>query len=262
MNNKKSDVPTKQESGISDLISMMLSNLHWLVISAVVFAAITYLVTNYVISPKYQSKVVLYVYNSSANTQTVGNSDLQAAESLAETYRVIMKSNAIQDAIVGYLEKDNIVLSPIQLGSMVEVSVVNDTQLLEVTAISNDPQLAFEIAQAYAMVAPDKLTELTNAGGVSVIDNARYSNRQISPRPVRDAAYAFVIGLVLCALVLVFNMYSDRKIYTLEDLNSVTSAIVLGEIPQILTAGLKDCPYTVEKKWMLNYETEKKQDNQ
>lgn len=53
---------------------------------------------------------------------------------------------------------------------MVNVSVVSDTQLLEVLVTSTNPELACKIANSFAKVAPTEIVRITKAGGVEVVD--------------------------------------------------------------------------------------------
>ena len=48
---------------------------------------------------------------------------------------------------------------------MVNVSVVSDTQLLEVVVTSTNSELACKIANSFAKVAPTEIVRITKAGG-------------------------------------------------------------------------------------------------
>ena len=52
-----------------------------------------------------------------------------------------------------------------ELSKMVDVSVVSDTQLLEVVITSTDAEFACRIAQAFVNVAPTEIVRITKAGG-------------------------------------------------------------------------------------------------
>ena len=134
----------KVEVTLLDILKLLLSKSYWLLLAGVLAGACVFLVTTFLITPSYESRVSFYVYNSSNNSVqsgTINNGDLQAAESLATTYSKILASNSILDAVLQELGPD-VSLSRKSLSGMVSVSVITDTQLLEVVITSTDPAFA------------------------------------------------------------------------------------------------------------------------
>ena len=147
--NKNTYVPAGgAELSLWDIVQLLLKKFYWLLLAGVLAAAGVYAVVTLLVTPTYESKVSFYVYNSANNTQqtgTINNSDLQAAESLATTYSKILESNSVLDAVLEDLNVDGR-LSRKELSKMIEVSVVSNTQLLEVVVTSTDAQFACRIA--------------------------------------------------------------------------------------------------------------------
>ena len=123
------------ELSLWDITKILLAKIHWLLLAGVVVAAGVYAVVTIFVTPTYESRVSFYVYNSADNSSqgTINNSDLQAAESLATTYSKILASNSVLDSVLSDLRAETS-LSRKELSRMVNVSVVSDTQLLEVVA--------------------------------------------------------------------------------------------------------------------------------
>ena len=93
----------KVEVTLLDILKLLLSKSYWLLLAGVLAGACVFLVTTFLITPSYESRVSFYVYNSSNNSVqsgTINNGDLQAAESLATTYSKILASNSILDAVL------------------------------------------------------------------------------------------------------------------------------------------------------------------
>ena len=142
----------KVEVTLLDILKLLLSKSYWLLLAGVLAGACVFLVTTFLITPTYESRVSFYVYNSTNNnvqSGTINNGDLQAAESLATTYSKILASNSILDAVLQELGPD-VSLSRKSLSGMVSVSVITDTQLLEVVITSTDPAFACRVAGAFA----------------------------------------------------------------------------------------------------------------
>ena len=150
------------ELSLWDITKILLAKIHWLLLAGVVVAAGVYAVVTIFVTPTYESRVSFYVYNSADNSSqgTINNSDLQAAESLATTYSKILASNSVLDSVLSDLRAETS-LSRKELSRMVNVSVVSDTQLLEVVVTSTDPELACKIANSFAKVAPTEIVRIT-----------------------------------------------------------------------------------------------------
>ena len=175
-----------------------------------------------------------YVYNSADNSSqgTINNSDLQAAESLATTYSKILASNSVLDSVLSDLRAETS-LSRKELSRMVNVSVVSDTQLLEVVVTSIDPELSCKIANSFAKVAPTEIVRITKAGGVEVVDRPEVATEKSAPRTVFDSAIGFVVGMILASVAIILRMMADTTIYLPEDIEKSAGVTVLGQIPDI-----------------------------
>ena len=177
------------EIAFGDILKLLLSRFHWVLLAGVVAAALVYTAITVLVTPTYESRVSFYVYNSANNDahDTINNSDLQAAESLAATYSKILESNSVLDSVLADIRGET-ALSRKELNRMVQVSVISDTQLLEVVVTSADPKLACRIADAFATVAPTEIVRITKAGGVEIVDRPEVAPEKTAPRTVFDSA--------------------------------------------------------------------------
>ena len=233
-NNRLQDTAGGTELSLWDVAKILLSKLHWLVLAGLVAAALVYAAVTFFVTPTYQSRVSFYVYNSTNNASqgTINNSDLQAAESLATTYSKILESNSVLDSVLEDMRAEA-TLSRKELNHMVKVSVVSDTQLLEVTVTSTDPKLACQIADSFAKVAPTEIVRITKAGGVEVVDRPEVAHGKSSPRTMFDSTIGFLIGVVLISVLIVVRILADTTIYLPEDIERAANVTILGMIPEI-----------------------------
>ena len=222
------------ELSLWDIARILLQKFHWLLIAGVAAAAVVYLAVSFLVTPTYESRVSFYVYNNtSSQSGSINNSDLQAAESLATTYSKILVSNSVLDAVINNLGSD-CNLSRSDLSDMVEASVISDTQLLEVVVTSTAPNFACKIAKSFAKVAPTEIVRITKAGSVEVVDQPEVATHQSAPRTVFDSAIGFVIGVMIVSVIVVIKALADTTIYLPEDIDRVAGVTVLGQIPEII----------------------------
>lgn len=244
------------EIDLLSIIRLVFSKFHWLIISGIAFAICVFSIVNFLIAPTYESRVSFYVNNGNnvSHSQPIQNSDLQAAESLATTYSKILESNSVFDAVLNALGSDN-KLSRAELSSMVSVSVVDDTQLLEVVVSSNDAKLACRIAECFAEVSPTEIIRITKAGSVEIVDSPEVASNKSSPKTVFDIIIGFIIGVVVAAVIVIFKSLSDTTIYTSEDVENFEKVTVLGQIPEIDVTDDKYTSWNLVKGGTITYES-------
>ena len=125
----------------------------WLVvISVVVITTIAVGATIFFVTPKYQASTDLLQRRSGINRVLVGsdilnNSQDQPARTLQTTTELV-KSPAVIQAVAAAIGSDR--LGNRNLGSMVDVSTVSQTDIFRITVTDTDPQLAADVANAFA----------------------------------------------------------------------------------------------------------------
>lgn len=220
-----------------DITQLLLAKLHWLLLAGIIAGAGTYLAVKLFVTPIYASSVSFYVYNriDSSSTGTINNSDLKAAKSLAATYSEILVSNSVLDSVLDDLKPQS-VLSRKELDRMLTVSVVPDTQLLEVVVTSSDPKLACTIANSFAKIAQTEIVRITKAGGVEIVDRPESAAKPFAPQTLFDGLIGFIIGVMLISVVIILRTLADTTIYLPKDIEKAGSITVLGQIPDITAA--------------------------
>lgn len=244
---------------LGSILRLLLNKCYLLLIGGLAVAAAVFLILTFVVSPTYKSRVSFYVYNSSDKTVqsgTINNGDLQAAESLATTYSKVLESNSVLDAVLKNLGS-NSKLSRKDLSEMTKVSVISDTQLLEVVVTSSDKEFACKVANSFAKVAPAQIVRITKAGGVEVVDKPEVATEKSSPRTGFDTVVGFIVGVLVVAVILLIKFLSDTTIYLPEDIKKLSNATVLGQIPEIVVSADDVNLWNVEKGAVVRLEERK-----
>ncbi len=244
------------EVSLVAIFRIIKSNILWILAVGAVLAILTAIGTKLFVTPTYRSYSSMYVYSNVDTSGTITNAELQAAENLADTYVQILKSRSISKLAwertkATYDKAASLSLEAFQ--RMVSVGTVNGTQILRVTATSEDPYLSEAIANAYADIAPREITRITRVGGVEIIDYAEASMSPIGSNLVRNTGIALVVGVALTALFFVLRTLLDTTVYTKEDVEETTDVPVLGTIPEILVSnGKHELWVAVEKEYLGN----------
>lgn len=125
------------------------------------------------LTPKYEAEALMYVNNTSAslgNTSfSISSSELTAAQSLADTYIIILKARTTLNEVI---EKEDLDYTYEELYDMISSDAVNGTEVFSICVTSEDPEEAKNIANAIARILPDKISGIVDGSSVRVVDYA------------------------------------------------------------------------------------------
>jgi capsular exopolysaccharide synthesis family protein len=211
----------------------------------------------------------------------VGVSSVQAKKYEATTKIVVGQgnglipsaySNAVQPytATMADLVKSNIVAETVKrqlrltgsaqsLQNQISVSINPSTAVMTVNVVDRSPARAVQIAKSVGSVFSKLVKERfgskpTPLGGgtvqlpltATVFDPAHASSTPVSPRPVRNAAIALAIGLVLGLLAVFLREHFDRGLRTREEVEESFGAPVIGQIPFLRSRNVEFRPVAWE----------------
>jgi capsular exopolysaccharide synthesis family protein len=184
-------------------------------------------------TPQYSSTAQLFVSTSQEDTADAYQGGLFASQRVA-SYVDVVTSEDLAVRVSSSLDED---IDPAELVDKVQAQVRPETVILQITATDPDPEVAQEIAQAYAEEMITTVRDLETPAGAdkapikaSLIDHARVASSPVSPQPLRNLALALVLGLLLGIGVAVLREILDNSVTSAEDVTQVTAAPIVGHI--------------------------------
>lgn len=235
---KQKHLRTSEELMFSQVIRIIGKSLHWITLISLLIAVLMFAILRYLVPPRFESTVTLYVYNRADGDQPpliINDNDLLAAERLAETYQIVLQSNAVQDAVIEELHRTT-AHDPItrkELDRISKISVIGSTQLISIDVETLSRQLSYDIARSYAHVIPNQVVRLIKAGGVEVIDNAEIATEQSSPHVFMGTIYSFIVTFIVATIFFVWRTLADNRLYFEDDIEMIFDQVVVGSLPTI-----------------------------
>ncbi len=227
MNNEAEKINIKQ------LMEIFLANIKFIVAVTLFFAIGMFVYSETMVIPMYKASVSLYVNNVDADMryeEKMLGTDITASQMLVPTCVEIIKSNRMLNKVAN---NDELNYSAARIGNMVTTSTVDETEIFQITITCSDPDVAAQIANTFAEVAPDVISEVIDASSVKVIDYAIPSNVKVSPNIAMNTMLGFVIGLIIsCAFIALRELF-DVRIKSESDLEKEFDYPMLGIIPRI-----------------------------
>lgn len=204
----------------------------WLIISlTLLFAIGAYLITSFLITPKYSATVSLYVYNEKDRTDVISQADLSTSQKLVQTYIVVLTSNTVLNKVSDKLDGD---FSAAQIRAMIDASSLNNTEAFEITVTHENPAAAQRIANTIAEIAPEEIIRVVKAGDVTVIDKAELPKSPSSPSIVKNTVIGALIGCVIAVAIAILAKLFDTVIHSDDELSILFDKIpVIGIIPSM-----------------------------
>ena len=205
-----------------------------IVLSGIICAAIGFSLASFVISPKYSSSIMLYVNNSSlsigSTSFSISSSELTAAQSLAKTYTVILKNRTSLNQVI---EKSGVSYTYEQLDKMITAATVNDTEVLRITVMSEDPYEAAKIVNCIAEVLPARIAEIIEGASMEVVDSGVANTKKIEPSITKYTAIGLALGVFVSVVIFALFALLDNTIHDEEYILRNYNYPILAKIPYL-----------------------------
>lgn len=234
MNEANGPISREQELDLGHLLSVLRQGWKAVVIFSVIGLIIGFLLAKWVITPQYASNTMLVVNaenNQNPNT-TITNDQLTTAQELVNTYSVILTSDTVLDQVISDL---NLKTDATTLAKNITVEGVNQTQVLKITVKDANPQVAKNIANDIARVAPDVIIRTVKAGSVEVVSDAKLESKPVFPNVALFSVIGLLIGLFGTYITLLVRDLLDHTFDSEEDVEKCLDISVIGVIPVVQT---------------------------
>ncbi len=222
----------------------------WVIIlSGLIAAGIAFSYSSYVIAPTYSASIMLYVNNNAfslGNTSfSISSSEINAAQSLLKTYGEILNNRTTLERVI---EKADVPYTYRQLSGMITAAPSNETEIMRVTVITEDPYEAAKIANCIAEVLPVRISEIIDGASMEVVDSAIPNLYKVAPSVTKYTAVGLILGVVISVAILTILALMDDTIHDEEYILQAYDYPILAKVPNLLNSGNKPYGYYYQSK--------------
>ena len=213
-----------------DLVEVLLylkKKLLVIILTTILFGAIGFGVSRFVIKPSYTASTRVYVVNKT-NDASISNSDLQFSMQVLEDYKVLITGRNVTQEVISKLRLD---IKPEELSKKISVTAPSNTRVLQISVTDNDPYLAAKIANSVRTVASKQIKDIMGVDAVNVVYEATAPEEKSSPSNSKNTILASLLGFMLSAGIYVVIFMLDDTIRTEEDVEHYLGLSTLGVIP-------------------------------
>ncbi len=215
------------EIDLLDLWYFFLQSLKFIVPVVLLSTGIIAVVTIFLITPKYVASSKLYVLSS--KDTAINLSDLQVGSQLTNDYIEVFKTWEVHEQVLANLDLS---FSHHKLQNMLSITNPANTRILVISVESEEPLLARNMANEYALVAREYISDVMGGEEPSILSEARTPSEQASPSLVKNMALAAVLSFFMCFLIMLLRFVTDDRIKSPEDIQKAVSLPILTVIPK------------------------------
>lgn len=232
MNERQYSESKEMEIDLVELGIVLLRKWWLILIVAIVGFVAAFGYTKLAVTPMYKSTAMLYVLPNTTSVTSV--TDLQIGTAITGDFAVIATSKPVIDKAISEIKKDEgKTFTRGEIRGMISVSNMEDTRILVIDALSEDPQDACAVANAMSEATAERMAEITKKDPPTTVEMAEVSKTPVSPNVSKNALLGFLVGAVLVCAVLVIRYLLNDNIKTKEDVEKYLGTSTLVSIPYV-----------------------------
>ena len=228
-----------EEIDLKELFEMFWNKKTQIILLILIFMVIGIIYSVGFVTPMYSSSTTLVLVGTGSNstdpnqttttTDGITTTDITINSKLVATYSELVKSKNILGQVISNLGID---INEDVLRKNIQVTAVEDTELIEITVSNENPEYAAKIANETAKVFKEKIAEeIYKINNVYIVDQATVPSQPSNINYAKNIViFAFIGAVVAVAYVLILNML-DTTVKTQEDIESSIKLPVLASIP-------------------------------
>lgn len=226
-----------QELDLRDYFRIIRKRL-WLIVGIVIIVCgIAGIYSVYIKQPVYEASTKIIV-NQTPNQTAAAQLDLNQINTniqLINTYKEIIKTPAILDIVTSKYPQFN--LTTDELMKKVNVSSVNNTQVMTLVVRDTSYSKAAEVVNAISLIFKQEIPSLFNVQNVSILNEAKVNPEQapgpVEPNVLLNLAIAFVVSLMIGLGIAFLLEYMDDTLKTEADIEQVLGLPTLAMITRV-----------------------------
>lgn len=215
------------EIDIGHILSILWEKILLIIATGIIVGLAGFLVSKFLITPKYESETKLYVLNR-ANDSATTLSDVQLSTQLTKDYQILVTSAPVMNQVIKELGLN---MKASELASTISVDTPSDTRVLQITVTSDDPKRAKDIADKVAQVSSKKICDIMKIEQVNVIEEGSLSEEPAVDTVQKWKLIGLALGIVLSCAVIIIRSMLDDTVKTTEDVEKYFDLSTLAVIP-------------------------------
>ena len=218
-----------EELGLKELFEYIRDKVGLLITIIILVCLAGCLYGLFIQKPMYKSytTVILGGDESSNNNQSITQNDVTLNKNLVDTYAEVVKSKRVLNQVIKELNLD---LSYEGLSSKINVTALNNTEIIKITVTDRNAKVAKNIANVTAENFTREIVKLYSLNNVNILDEATEAHSPYNISIVKQLIVYFMVGIVVSFGILFIVYYCDRTIKSVEQVEDKIKLPILGSV--------------------------------
>lgn len=197
-------------------------------LAAALCGIITFLVSCFLVTPRYTASARFYVNNHSEGR--ISSGDLSVSRNLVDSCIVFLDTSNFLNTVTAYAGVD---YSVSDMRKMISAAAVNETEFMQICVTCSDPREAAAIAEAITIVFPQQVSGIMDGVSAIVVEPASIPVDPSSPGCSKMTLIGFLTGFALAAAAVILRDIFDTRVQTEEDITLVCNYPILATVPSM-----------------------------
>lgn len=219
-----------EEIDLSYLFKFYLSKIKWVIISIVCLVLVGNVYNLITRVPLYQSSTTIVLATENKDDEKYTQSDALLNQNLVSTYSQIIKSRKVLNKVI---KNKKLKYNYDKLSSAIDVSSVEDTEIIKISVKSKNKKEAIKIADAIVPVFSDEVKRIYNINNVSVVDEAYASSKPCNINYLKENMLYVLSAFILSTGVIFIIYYFDTSIKSATEIEEKCGLTILGVVPKV-----------------------------
>ena len=225
-----------EEIDLKELFEYIKGKLGTLAIITISICLIGCVYGLFIQKPMYKSYTTVILGGNESSNAGITQSDITLNKNLVDTYAEIVKSRRVLDQVINELNLDS---TYDELHDKINVTALNNTEIIKITVNDRDAIKAKNIANVTANYFAEEVIDLYNLNNVNILDKAIETDKPYNINVVKQLVIYFIIGFVVGMGILFVFFYFDRTIKSVEQVEQKIKLPILGSVQELTKGGKK-----------------------
>lgn len=223
---------------IQKILGILLHRIRFIILVAVAAGLLTFLYTNFMITPKYSTSAMIFIQNYSkadaqqdaANAErSDGNSSNNAVAKKIFSSDISGSSNLAKISVTLFQNSDKI--TSLYNGCSVSFAVEAETFYVTISVTGSEPERCANVANQIADMCNEVFHDNFAWGQLGIIRTAKVPGSPISPNKMQNTLIGAAVGLIVACIISILLELVDTTIKADDDLAEMYKIPVFAEIP-------------------------------
>ena len=230
MNQVKENLNNQElEIDLGRLLAEFRKKLKFIIAVTIICIVGSLIVTNFFMTKKYESSAEIYLKSNTNTSGTIDYNELNTNSKMINNYMAIIKGDTVLDLVLKdlSLEDENVSF----LKNAVTVSNTMNTEIINIKAVTDDPQFSKDIVDSTVSQFFGYVKEQLDIKNLMILNHAKVAKSPVSPSLSKNMLMGALLGIVFSCGIITLRFVLDKRLRTKEDAEAYLDIPVLVEIP-------------------------------